>query len=126
MKKEIFAGLFLLAMLTVLLINIGQLSSLCDKVSSSVQESGRNAAADNWEQAALQAEKALDDWLEKDPYTHVVLRHSEINAITDLLYDLLEATYNEEAGSVACISRKTVTQLQSLSSIERVRLGSIF
>lgn len=126
MKKELFAGLVLLVMLAALLLNINQMNSLSDKIIESVQKTSQNAADDDWESAAQNAEKALADWLEKDAYTHIVLRHAEIDSITDSLYDLLEAIYNEEDGSVKSISRKTITNLQSVSDIERIRLGSIF
>ena len=83
MKKELFAGLVLLVMLAALLLNINQMNSLSDKIIESVQKTSQNAADDDWESAAQNAEKALADWLEKDAYTHIVLRHAEIDSITD-------------------------------------------
>ena len=126
MKKELFAGLFLIAILTGVLTNNYFLRKLSDELQSLISDTENAAINEDWASASDAAEKALELWISSDKYTHVVLRHSEIDAATDALCQLLTSVYEQDAASVAGTARQTALKLGSIIEIEKLRPGSIF
>jgi hypothetical protein len=126
MKKEIIVGLLLVFIFSVALVNIHALDRLTGDVVKLVEESEKNAAAGKWVEAAAKAEEAEKKWSEKDSYTHLVLRHAEINMATDAIYELLKEIYSEDIGGVKGAAKAGNAHMTSISSIEHIKLGSIF
>ena len=126
MKKELFAGLFLIAILAGVLTNNHFLGKLSDELQLLITDAENAALNEDWVSAADAAEKALDLWISSDKYTHVVLRHSEIDAATDALCQLLTSVYEQDAASVTGAARQTSLKLGSIIEIEKLRPGSIF
>lgn len=126
MKKEIIVGFLLVFIFSAALFNIHALNRLTDDIVQLVEESEKSAAAGNWEEAAAKAEEAEKRWEENDSYTHIVLRHSEINMATDAIYELLKEIYSENMGGVRGAAKAVNAHMTSISSIEHIKLGSIF
>jgi predicted RNase H-like HicB family nuclease len=126
MKKEIVVGAFLILMLAAALVNIHFLNKLTGNVVSLVREADSAAQREDWAEAERQAEAAAKLWVESDTYTHLVLRHPEIEAATDALYGLLSEIYAGEQGAVKGAAQAAEARLKSLASIEEIRFGSIF
>lgn len=126
MKKEIIISCFLILMLTAALINIKYLNNLTDDVNRLINEASTYAQSEDWVQAEKAAEAAAALWSDSDSYTHVVLRHSEIESATDSIYGLLEQIYARQAGATRGAAQAAIARLESLSAIEQIKLGSIF
>ena len=126
MKKEILVGAFLILMLTAALVNIHYLNKLTGDVVAFIQEAESAALEEDWIDAEIKAEAAAKLWTESDSYTHLVLRHPEIESATDALYGLLEKIYSKEPGAVKGAAQAAEARLKSLASIEEIRFGSIF
>ncbi len=126
MKKEFVIGCFLVLMLTGALINNHFLVKLTEHVTEKITITETYARQEDWVRAERSAEEATALWTGSDTYTHLVLRHTEIDAATDLLYALLEQVYVREAGAVKAAAQAASARMTSISSIEQIRLGSIF
>lgn len=126
MKKELIVGGFLILMLAAAIINIHYLNKLTDKVTHLIEESERYTADGDWSSAEKKAEEASHTWDENDTYTHLVLRHPEIEATTDSIYGYIEQIYSKDQGAAKGAAKAAIARLKSISSIEQIRLGSIF
>ncbi len=126
MKKEIIIGCFLIAMLTTALVNTHFLTQLTDSVTRLIEEAEKSAEQGDWEHAAKKAEEAAALWSGSDTYTHLVLRHPEVEAATDAIYGFMEQVYAREEGAAKGAAQAASARLDSISSIERIKLGSIF
>lgn len=128
MKKEIVAAVLLLLLFAGVLVNIrvneNIVSSLIDEVDASY-ESLKNG---DTEKAAEQLDAAIEHWLTLDGYTHIFIRHSEINATTDAFYGYRadvgdgDGDADTAAGSYGLLKET----LLSLMTMEQISLGSIF
>lgn len=126
MKKEIITGCFLIIMLAASFVNIHYLNKLTDDITQLIEESEAYAEKDDWVQAVKKAEEAAKRWSGSEPYTHLVLRHPEVEAATDAIYGYLEQIYAREKGGAKGAAQAAISRLKSLSSIEKIKPGSIF
>ena len=67
-----------------------------------------------------------DFWLGADGYTHIFIRHSEIDSTTDAFFELMSDVRSGDAQSASGAYEKLAAHLDSLYTMERVTLGSIF
>lgn len=126
MKKEIIFAVVLLALFGLTVLNIKHLENMTDELLSVLEESFQNAENGDWEKAIEKAEEAEKLWNKADKYTHIVVRHSEIDCTTDSFYDFMIALYSEEAGEAKGAFKSLSTHLNSIVIMERITLGTIF
>ena len=75
--------------------------------------------------ALAELQGALVDWREEEGYTHVFIRHAEVDAITDAFYDAAEAIVNGEEGA-GCALDRLEAHLRCVDAMERVTFKSVF
>ena len=126
MRKELVAALLLAAFFAAVLLNIRAVNRLTADVITDVESATDRAMAGDTEAAARFAESAAEKWEDCGGYTHVVLRHAEIDAVADAIYELLLATRSGSPESVAAAAEKAAYHLRSIADIERIMPGSIF
>ncbi len=126
MKKEIFAGVLLAVILLLALLNIHQLNRLTTDLVDRIETSEQYAMKGKWEEATKLAEEAADLWDQYDPYTHIVLRHAEIDTATANFYEFLKELYAENTGEARGAAEALKAHLTSILSIEQIKFGSIF
>lgn len=126
MKKEIIIGCFLIVLFGVALVNIHYLNKLTENVTKLIEEAEKYALDEKWIQAEKKAEEASDLWNKSETYTHLVLRHPEVESATDAIFGLLEEVYSKEAGALRGAAQSAIAQMKSISSIEQIKFGSIF
>ena len=126
MKKEIFVGAFLILMLAAAFVNIHFLNKLTGDIIVLIEQAEEAVLAENWRAAEENAEAAANLWDASDTYTHLVLRHPEIESATDALYGLLEQIYAQQGGAALGKALAAKARIQSLALIEEIRFGSIF
>lgn len=126
MKKEIIIGCFLIALLVVSFVNIHYLTKLTDNVTNLIEEAEKYAFESNWELAEKKAEEASNLWENSETYTHVVLRHAEIESATDAIYGLLQQVYSKQTGALKGAAQAAISRMKSISSIEKIKFGSVF
>ena len=124
MSRELAAGALLLLLVAGAWWNIHAVDSLTGEImrdldaSQAAEEQGRHLDA----QAAL--DKALNRWLEADSYTHIFIRHAEIDSTADAFYELQSQLLSGEGDSSAAFD-KLRYHLDSIQRMEHPRLGSI-
>lgn len=125
MKKTIAAALILLLMFVGSLYNIHYLDNLTGEITAHIQHSRQLCEAGSFDEAQSSLQKALDIWLNAHRYTHVFIRHSEIDAVTDAFYDVLQELGHDEADTAAGSYDMLLYHLNSIADMERIRLESI-
>ena len=124
MKRELAAGALLLLLMAGAWWNIRAVDRLTGELlagldaSQAAEEQGNHLAA----QAAL--DKALNRWLEADSYTHIFIRHAEIDSTADAFYELQAQLLAGEGDSSAAYD-KLRYHLDSIQRMEHPSLGSI-
>jgi TRAP-type C4-dicarboxylate transport system substrate-binding protein len=126
MKKEIFIGCFLALMLAAAIVNIHFLNKLTDDVTQHIEDARDFAARGDWDKAGKKAEEAAQMWSESDTYTHLVLRHPEVESATDAIYAFMQEVYAKEEGAAKGAAEAAISRMKSISSIEQIKFGSIF
>jgi hypothetical protein len=126
MKKMIFASVLLILILAGTLLNLRYLNHYIGELQGTIAESRKSAEAGDFSGAEEQLWKAIDRWKAAESYTHIFIRHSELDSATDAFYDLLRDLYAQDRQSAMSSYEKVNAHLSSINNIERVRLGSIF
>lgn len=127
MKKREYAAIFVLAVMLLLSIwNLKKIDSLTDSLILLLSKS--QTSADNLEPRAAMKflNEGLELWLKSDRYTHIFIRHSEIDSTTDAFYELKESLMGDDSISVRAAYEKLRYHLESIDKMEHPSLGSIF
>jgi len=124
MKKELFAIVILIGLLVGAIGNLTHLSRLTDQMNAHIM-SAQNACLElQYEQAEDSLSQALDLWLNADEYTHIFIRHSEIDAATDAYYEALSALQDRDSSAVAMINMVQY-HINGILAMERVTPKSV-
>jgi len=119
MKKEIIAGTLLIALFIGALMSISHTTKIIDSLRTSVCISQSLYADGRKEEAEALLKNTSDKWLSLDGYTHIFIRHSEIDSATDAFFDAIDSPSSGSYG-------KLIAHLDSLMGMEKLSLGSIF
>ncbi len=126
MIKEIFAGLTLLILLAASLINVHFLGNQIDELSGLISEAVETATSGDWQKATEKAVRASDNWQALDSYTHIFIRHSEIDGTTNAFFDLLGALYSKDPALTESYSLALLARLEGIKDMEKASIGTIF
>ena len=124
MKREYVAVLIIAAIFSLALINVHHIESKTLALTSDIELAEKLYFDDDSEGAVSSLEKSLSNWLSWDSYSHVMLRHSEVDVITDAYYELLSELEGEAKVSQAAFD-KLKEVLSSIADKERISLNSI-
>ena len=126
MNREICAYLLLLALFLGSLYNIHVMDTKIGSLRTEAEKAYESAQNGDFEDAYRQLRSAADRWLDMDEYTHIFIRHTEIDSATDAFFDMLSDIASKDAESAEGSYRKLDAHLQSLITIEHLSFGSIF
>lgn len=124
MKKEIFAIITILLLIVASLINIFHLNRLIDSMSTHINAAIFALNVGDISIAESELNNALKIWLNSNKYTHVFIRHTEIDAITDAYFDALAAIKSKNNSAIT-LMEQTKYHLESILSIEKLSLESV-
>ncbi len=125
MKKEIAAIVILVLIFVVSLINLNFLENWLDDLSGQAVEAAKYVDNGDLEKASAILNASLEDWLEKDNYVHIMLRHDEIDPITDEYFALMDEL-NSGGDATSASFGTLLSHLHELQDMERISLSSIF
>ena len=125
MKKEIIAFSVFLLLFAVSLVNIHALTRLTENIVTLIEEADGFVREEKWEQALNSAKGALQKWEDVGAYTHIVIRHTDIDSATDVLSALIKEIYAEERGSAIGAARAAKARLRNVAATERIRLRNV-
>ncbi len=124
MKREYIAVLLIAALLTLALINVHHIENKTLALTSDIELAEKLYFDDDSEGAVSSIEKSLNTWLSWDSYSHIMLRHSEVDVITDAYYELLSKLEGEDKVAKSSFD-KLKEALGSIADKERISLNSI-
>ena len=125
MKKEIIAILLLALLFVGSLYNISVMDDMVMTLEGKVEASFSAAKNGDFENAHELIDEAAADWLSRDGYTHIFIRHSEIDSTTDAFFEYISDISAEEKGSAEGSFEKLMAHLDSLKTIEHISFGSV-
>ncbi len=126
MKKAVFAAALLLLLLLLSMWNLHRIDALTDSLEQRAESVQRLWRAGDFDTAATVLEGAVDTWCAADGYTHIFIRHAEIDAASDAFYELLGHVYSEDAPAAEAGLQKLLYHLDSIDSMEHVTFKSVF
>ena len=124
MKKELVALIIILVMIISSVANILHLDRLVKNMDAHTVAAINAYHAENIDLAEHELILALDSWLNAEAYTHVFLRHSEIDTTTDAYYEALSAIHEKSESTIALLS-KARYHIKSILSMEQVTFKSV-
>ncbi len=126
MKKELIAAVLLAVIFAGVMLNIRASEKIVSSLMSEVDAAYAQLKSGNSESAAETLDKAIERWLMLDGYTHIFIRHSEINSTTEAFFqfksDIGSGDADAAEGSYGLLSET----LRSIMTMEQISLGSIF
>lgn len=126
MKKTLFAGALLLALLAASFWNVRCIDRLTDTVTL-LAETAREKADEDAASARLALEEAFRLWESAAGYTNVFIRHSEIDAVADAFYDAFAVLDGESTrGEVQSAFDRLEKHLACIDAMEHVTVKSVF
>ena len=126
MKKEIISALLLLLIFSGVLVNIRINERIVSSLINEVDRSYDNLKNGNKDKAMQQLDTAIEHWLNLDGYTHIFIRHSEINSTTDAFYGFRSDVGSGDADAANGSYGLLKETLLSLMTMEQISLGSVF
>lgn len=125
MKKEGLAITIILFVILGSVLNLRYLKSLIHELDAQTNEAVSEAEAENWTTSEALASDVMMQWMKMDKYTHIFIRHGEIDAVTDAFCSLLGAIKSRETSDIFMAQLTLHSRLNELVEMERVTPGSI-
>ena len=126
MKKEIAAAVILALLFIGVIVNIHVASNIILDLKEDVTAAYESAQKGDFDRAKPQLDAAVEHWMSLDGYTHIFIRHSEINSTTEAYFQLKSDIYAEDMGAVEGSYGLLMATLDSLMTMEQLSFGSIF
>ena len=126
MTRESFAALLLAALVAVSVWSIRRIDRLCDELDAHLEKSEKAALAEDYENAALEADAALRIWLGAKTYTHIFIRHPEIDSTADAFFSLQQALGAQNARELPPVYALLRYHLNCIRELEHISVGSVF
>ena len=117
MKKELFALFLLIVIIGFSVFNSLFISAIAEKAEKLVLLSTSSA------ESVVDAEKLFSD---NRAYLGAVLRHSELDAISDGFYELKKALVSGDGAQSELAAERLIARLHAMERMEILRLDSIF
>ena len=126
MKKEIAAAIILIALFAGVMLNIKVSGNIILSLEDDVTAAYESARNGDFDRAKPQLDAAIEHWMSLDGYTHIFMRHSEINSTTEAYFQLKSYIYAEDIGAAEGSYSLLMADLDSLMTMEQISFGSIF
>lgn len=126
MKKEIAAAIILIALFAGVMVNIKVSGNIILSLEDDVTAAYESARNGDFDRAKPQLDAAIEHWMSLDGYTHIFMRHSEINSTTEAYFQLKSDIYAEDIGATEGSYSLLMADLDSLMTMEQISFGSIF
>jgi len=126
MKREYWAVILLGIIIVGSVINIRQTDRLCSNILSLSEEAYSLCRSGQYDGASELLSRALTSWLESDGYTHIFIRHSEIDYTADAMFEAITSICSKDTEEIRSALEKLRYHIISIDQMEHISLGSIF
>ncbi len=126
MKKAIAAAILLALLFGAAAWNIAHIDALTGSLTALADESLAYCRAEDYDAAEDALHEAIELWYGAENYTHIMIRHSEVDSATDAFYAALETILTRDADAAESAIECLKAHLQSIDSMEHVSFRSVF
>ena len=126
MKREIGALLLLAALIGLSLWSIRRTDRLTEEVEQHLALSEKALRADDRDRASAELEAAERVWHASEHFTHVFLRHPELDGISDAFFTLRQGLDAGDGIELAAAYDLLRYHLECVDSMEHISPGSVF
>ena len=126
MKREICAAAFLIVIFLACTANINELDALTDSLVELIDAGAESAADGSWDAAEKSVADAIELWDARRMYTSVVLSASDIDTVTQCLYDLHSDAADRQLEEFSDTARLALARIEAIRAQEHPSFGSVF
>ncbi len=126
MTREKWALLLLLALAAGSCWNIHAANKLCADIETRLCRVEAAARIENWDEAQAAIESAIERWESAEGYTHIFIRHPELDSCTDIFYDTFSTVLKKDSEELYAALEKLRYHIDSIAGMERPVPGNIF
>ena len=126
MKRELCALLFLLTLFGVASWNIRRADRLTQELEQHLALSQKALLAGDRSYAESELDATVRIWENAKHYTHVFLRHPEIDSVSDAFFHLLQGVRAGDGKELSAAYDLLRYHLDSIAGMEHISLGSVF
>ena len=110
MKKTIAAAILLALLFGAAAWNIAHIDALTGSLTALAEDA---------------LHEAIELWYGAENYTHIMIRHSEVDSATDAFYAALETILTRDADAAESAIECLKAHLRSIASMEHVSIKSV-
>lgn len=125
MKRIIIAGAILLLVFVATLSHSFYISSFTGHLTSLLEAAEARAEEEDWAAADELTLSAKSRWDAKDPYLHILLRHSDTDAVYTGFREVIEFIQCQEGGEYSAANARLIAELELLAEAEQLTLKNI-
>lgn len=125
MKREMAAAILFLLLIAGAWWNLHAVDTLTQDILDCLEHSQQAMEQGDPAGAGAAFDQGLKRWLDADSYTHIFIRHPEIDSTTDAFYELQEQLFSQEEDCLPAAYDKLRYHLASIREMEHLKLGSI-
>ena len=125
MTRETVAALLLLLLFAAALLNILCLDRMIGSLLNDIGASRELAERGEFSGAEQALDRAIARWVAANGYTHIFIRHPEIDSASDAFFELRQILSEENADGFPSAFDKLIYHLHSIDEMEHIRLGSV-
>ena len=126
MKRIVIAGAILLVTFAATLGHSFYITAFTGEISTLLEAAEANAEKEQWDAARELTQSAQEHWNSADAYLHILLRHSETDAIYTGFREVVEFIQCQEGGEYSAANARLIAELELLSEAEQLTLKNIF
>ena len=126
MKRELCALLFLLVLFGAAGWNIRRADRLTQELEQHLALSQKALLSGDRAYAETELEAAVRIWENAKHYTHVFLRHSEIDSVSDAFFQLLQGVRAGDGKELSAAYDLMRYHLDAIAYMEHISPGSVF
>lgn len=124
MKKELIAAAILILIAIGGIINISIVRKTTETITGEIDTAEKLLLGGDESGAEKAVLDSLDKWLKRDKYSHIMLRHDDVDNVTEAYYELLAGLRSDMEAPALFASLNE--RIERLAETEYPKLSSIF
>lgn len=125
MKRVIIAGAILFLIFAATLSHSFYISSFTGHLTALLEAAETRAEEEDWAAADELTRTAQSRWDGRDAYLHILLRHSDTDAVYTGFREVAEFIQCQEGGEYSAANARLIAELELLSEAEQLTLKNI-
>ena len=126
MKKEIIAGILLIAVFAAAVYNISVSNRYFSELEDEIRDVYELAGNDDHENACKNVELAIAHWENLAAYTRVFIGYADVDSVNNAIYSFRSDVYRADLDSLRGTYGYLISCLDNLMETENISFRSIF